>query len=31
METTPDNVKQNVIIPSNKYQDFFDIEEISEL
>ena len=31
METTPDNEKQNVIIPSNKYQDFFDIEEISEL
>ena len=31
METTPDNEKQNVIIASNKYQDFFDIEEISEL
>ena len=31
METTPDNLKQNVIVPSNKYQDFFDIEEINEL
>ena len=31
METTPDNMKQNVVIPSNKYQDFFDIEEINEL
>ena len=31
MESTPQNVKQNVIIPSNKYQDFFDIEEINEL
>ena len=31
MESTPQNIKQNVIIPSNKYQDFFDIEEINEL
>ena len=31
METTPENLKQNVIVPSNKYQDFFDIEEINEL
>ena len=31
MESTPQNVKQNVVIPSNKYQDFFDIEEINEL
>jgi len=31
METTPDNLKQNVIVPSNQYQDFFDIEEINEL
>ena len=31
MESTPQNVKQNVIIPSNKYQNFFDIEEINEL
>ena len=31
MESTPQVVQQNVIIPSNKYQDFFDIEEINEL
>ena len=31
MESTPQNIVQNVIIPSNKYQDFFDIEEINEL
>ena len=31
MESTPQSIKQNVIIPSNKYQNFFDIEEINEL
>ena len=31
MESTPQIIKQKVIIPSNKYQDFFDIEEIKEL
>ena len=30
-DSTPQNIKQNIIIPSNKYQDFFDIEEINEL
>ena len=30
-DTTPDNIKENVIIPSVKYKNFFDIEEIKEL
>ena len=30
-DTTPDNIKENVIIPSNKYQNFFNVEEIKEL
>ena len=30
-DTTPDNIKENVIIPSNNYQNFFNVEEIKEL
>ena len=30
-DSTPDNIKENVVIPSNKYQNFFDVEEIQEL
>ena len=31
METTQNDINYNVIVPSNKYQNFFDIEEINEL
>ena len=30
-DTTPDKVRENVVIPSNKYNDFFDVENINEL
>jgi hypothetical protein len=31
MDTTPENGRENVILTTNKYQNFFDIEEINEL
>ena len=31
METTQNDINYNVIVPSNKFQNFFDIEEINEL
>ena len=30
-DTTPDNIKENVIIPTDKYNDFFNIEGINDL
>ena len=30
-DTTPENIKENVVIPSDKYKNFFDIEGIKEL
>ena len=30
-DTTPENIKENIVIPSNKYKNFFDIEGIQEL
>ena len=31
MDTTPENGRENVILTTNKYQNFFDIEGINEL
>ena len=30
-DTTPENIKENVIIPSDKYKNFFNIEGIDDL
>ena len=30
-DTTPENMKENIVIPSGKYSNFFDIEGITEL
>jgi hypothetical protein len=30
-DTTPDKIRENVIIPSNKYNDFFNVENLEEL
>ena len=30
-DTTPDKIRENVIVPSNKYNDFFNVESLEEL
>ena len=30
-DTTPENMKENIVIPNGKYSNFFDIEGITEL